>query len=145
MMQLMLIVQQQQFILGNLRGPMGKFFVYWYLRQILSKPFLRSIDWTKEERVQFDLFCRSACGMRLFEFLRQLVANATFRAVYQNSVSANGHARGMQDILGALHKLRNFPVYEESDQESLDEALSPGERSPPDSWRPPVGGRGAIG
>jgi hypothetical protein len=124
---------------------MTKIILQWYLRTILARPFLRAVDWTKEERAQFDLFARSSCGMKLFEFLRQLVANATFRAVYQNSVSANGHARGMQDILAALHKLRAFPVYEESDEESLDETLSPGERFPPDSWRPPVGGRGAIG
>jgi hypothetical protein len=124
---------------------MTKAILQWYLRTVLAKPFLRAVDWTKEERAQFDLFARSSCGMKLFEFLRQLVANTTFRAVYQNSVSANGYARGQQDILAALHKLRNFPVYEESDQESLDETLSPGERSVSDSWRPPVGGRGAIG
>jgi hypothetical protein len=123
---------------------MGKFFIYWYLRQILSKPFIRSVNWTAQDKESFDLFCRSSCGIRLFEFLRQLVANTTFRAVYQSSVSANGHARGMQDLLVALHKLRVFPPDAESES-SLEDAYSPPGTPPADSWRPPFGGRGAIG
>jgi hypothetical protein len=122
----------------------------WYLWLVLSRSIIRSIDWTEAERNAFDNFCRSSCGLKLFEFLRQLVANATFSAVYRNSVSANAHARGMQDVLAVLHRLRVFPMLEEeSDAErslaDIDETLTrPNARAPTDSWRP-LGGRGAIG
>ena len=125
----------------------------WYLRMVLSRPIIRAVDWTQEERNSFDLFCRSSCGIKLFEFLRQIVANATFNAVYQNSVSANARARGQQDILALLHRLRVFPVNEESsftdeDQERLS-AIARGANAIPaggrtDDWRW-IGGRGAIG
>jgi hypothetical protein len=61
------------------------------------------------------LFCRSSCGIKLFEYLRQTVASTTFNAVYQEKVSANQYARGMQDILGLLHRLRAFPPEVESE------------------------------
>jgi hypothetical protein len=120
----------------------------WYLRQILAKPILRSIEWTEEERNSFDLFCRSKCGIKLFEFLRQIVANATFCAVYQNSVSANARARGMQDVLAVLHRLRVFPELQEESSTSLADSEIP---EPPsrarstDDWPWVQGGRGAIG
>jgi hypothetical protein len=121
----------------------------WYLRLVLSRPIERAIAWTEEERNAFDLFCRSRCGIKLFEFLRQIVANATFSAVYQNSVSANARARGMQDVLAVLHRLRCFPeIQEESSSDSLAESEIP---EPPnrarstDDWPWIQGGRGAIG
>src|SRR5262245_18590033 len=120
----------------------------WYLRVVLSRPIVRAIDWTPEERNAFDLFARTSCGIKLFEFLRQIVANATFNAVYQPwPVSACDRARGMQEVLALLHRLRVFPaIQEESSLESLMENepqdTSVGSRS--DSWRP-IGGRGAIG
>jgi hypothetical protein len=123
----------------------------WYLRVVLSRPIIRAIDWTPEERAAFDLFCRTSCGIKLFEFLRQLVANATFNAVYASSVSANARARGMQDVLAVLHRLRVFPeLQEESSQANLGSDSEPelptSSASPPaDRWRGFIGGRGAIG
>lgn len=121
----------------------------WYLRVILTKPIIRAVNWTQEERNQFDLFCRTSCGIKLFEFLRQVVATQTFQAVYRDQVSANARARGMQDILALLHRLRVFPL-EESNTEALEDeeqnattrGASAGKRS--DDWRW-IGGRGAIG
>ena len=86
-----------------------------FMWRLLSAPVLRAVNWTKEDRQSFDLFCRSSCGIKLFEFLRQTVASTTFNAVYQEKVSANQHARGMQDILGLLHRLRAFPPEVESE------------------------------
>jgi hypothetical protein len=116
----------------------------WYLRVILSRPIVRAVGWTAAERNAFDLFSRSSCGIKLFEFLRQIVASRTFNAVYGESVSANAQARGMQDVLALLHRLRSFPL-EESDFTELGEQEQPsaGARSS-DDWRW-VGGRGAIG
>jgi len=119
----------------------------WYLRVMLSRPIIQAIDWTPEERAAFDLFARTSCGIRLFEFLRQIVANTTFKAVYRDSVSQNAYARGMQDLLAVLHRLRVFPeLQEESNPASLvdSEPPSPNATKPADSWRP-IGGRGAIG
>ena len=119
------------------------------MRVILSRPIIRSISWTQEERNAFDLFCRSSCGIKLFEFLRQIVASQTFSAVYQNSVSANARARGMQDFLALLHRLRVFPLEESLTEELEDEekpaparGVNAGKRS--DDWRG-LGGGGAIG
>jgi len=119
----------------------------WYLRVILSRPIVRAVSWTQEERNAFDLFCRTSCGIKLFEFLRQIVASKTFNAVYRNSVSANAEARGAQDILALLHRLRVFPL-EESSFTELEEGAQPAARGSPvkqsDDWRW-LGGRGAIG
>ena len=119
----------------------------WYLRVILSRPIVRAVSWTPAERDAFDLFCRSSCGIKLFEFLRQIVANTTFQAVYKNNVSANAQARGQQDILALLHRLRVFPL-EESSFSELEESEQPAARGATarksDDWRW-LGGRGAIG
>jgi|SRR6516165_8356236 len=120
----------------------------WYLRHVLSRPILKAIEWTPEERNAFDLFCRTSCGIKLFEFLRQLVVTATFNAVYRQSINANAEARGMQNILAVLHRLRAFPLQEESQEgfsslaDSEPQGPNVGDRA--DSWRP-IGGRGAIG
>ena len=122
----------------------------WYLRVILSRPIIRAVNWTQDERNQFDLFCRTSCGIRLFEFLRQVVATQTFQAVYRDSVSANARARGMQDTLALLHRLRSFPLVESTSTEALEDeeqnatarGASAGKRS--DYWRW-IGGGGAIG
>jgi hypothetical protein len=119
----------------------------WYLRLVLSKPILRAVDWTPEERNYFDHFCRTTCGIKLFEFLRQSTANATFSAVYQSkvsAVSANAHARGMQDMLAILHRLRVFPLQEESEYADLSNGEQPKPR-PSEPWHGFIGGRGAIG
>ena len=108
---------------------------------------MRAVSWTPAERDAFDLFCRSSCGIKLFEFLRQIVASKTFNVVYRNSVSANAEARGAQDILALLHRLRVFPL-EESGFEALEDNEQTAARGSPvkrsDDWRW-VGGRGAIG
>jgi hypothetical protein len=122
----------------------------WYLRLVLSRPIVRAVAWTEGERDAFEVFCKSSCGIKLFEFLRQTVANATFGAVYRSSVSANAHARGMQDLLAVLHRLRVFPaIQEESSVESLEDSESvplrgANARGKADDWRW-IGGRGAIG
>lgn len=119
----------------------------WYLRVILSRPIVRAVSWTPAERDAFDLFCRSSCGIKLFEFLRQIVASKTFNVVYRNSVSANAEARGAQDMLALLHRLRVFPL-EESGFEALEDNEQPAASQAPsrrsDGWRW-LGGRGAIG
>jgi len=118
----------------------------WYLRVVLSAPILRAVDWTPEERASFDLFCRSSCGIKLFEFLRQIVANTTFNAVYRHSVCANAEARGMQNMLAVLHRLRVVPLQEEALQSSsnLVEGTPP-QAGSTDDWSWVQGGRGAIG
>jgi hypothetical protein len=121
--------------------------IKWYLRVVLSAPIVRAVGWNEAERASFDLFCRTSCGIKLFEFLRQIVANTTFQAVYQNKVSANAQARGQQDILALLHRLRVFPL-EESGFAELEEEQPNAARGAParksDDWRW-IGGRGAIG
>ena len=119
----------------------------WYLRQVLSKPIIRAINWSPEDIRDFELFCRTRCGMRLFEFLRQVVATQTFQAVYRDSVSANARARGMQDVLALLHRLRVFPPEESifSGLEDEEQTESEGiDASKSDRWRW-LGGSGAIG
>jgi hypothetical protein len=115
-----------------------------FLEPILSRPIIRSIEWTEEERAQFDSFLRSSCGIKLFEFLRQLVANTTFKAVYHNSVSANAHARGMQDILGVFQRLRVFPIQVESEQTFEDFPMPEPTPKKEAKWNPYGAGRGAI-
>jgi hypothetical protein len=92
-----------------------KVFLRAFMWKLLSRPVLRAVNWTKDERAHFDLFCRSSCGIKLFEYLRQVVATSTFNAVYQEKVSANFEARGQQNLLGLLHRLRAFPPEVESE------------------------------
>ena len=121
---------------------------HWVIRRflwtILSRPVVRAINWDKGERDAFNLFCTSSCGIRLFEFLRQVVASKTFNAVYRDSVSGNAEARGAQDVLALLHRLRVFPFEESAygleDEEQIDRGGS--EQSDSQAW---LGGRGAIG
>lgn len=121
--------------------------IRWLIEPILFRRIIRAIDWTELERAQFDSFCRTGCGIKLFEFLRQLAANTTFKAVYHDAVSANAHARGMQDLLGVFYRLRVFPNQEES-EESLEDAYpmpKPAEKAKnvANFWTN-SGGRGAI-
>ena len=85
------------------------FWIKWFLFRYLSRPIIRSIDWTPEDRRDFELFFRSRCGSRTFELLRQVVASKTFNAVCQNDVRANAEARGAQEVLALLHRLRTTP------------------------------------
>jgi hypothetical protein len=114
-----------------------------WLRQILwvllCAPVVRTVTWTEEERASFDLFLRSSCGRKFFEFLRQTIAHSTFNAVYRDAVSAPvaaAHARGMQDVLGLIIRLHRFPPVLES--ETGEENIEP---TPAQRQRMPVDGR----
>jgi hypothetical protein len=111
-----------------------KAFLRAFMWMLLSRPIVRAVNWTREDRQSFDLFCHSSCGIKLFEFLRQTVASTTFNAVYQEKVSANQYARGMQDILGLLHRLRAFPPEVESEFDH-DEVEPPSQRGAIDGRR----------
>jgi hypothetical protein len=92
-----------------------KAFLQRFMWRLLSAPVIHHVNWTRDERIAFDLFVRSTCGIKLFELLRQTVATKTFNAVCHDSVHANAEARGAQEIYALLHRLRNFPL-EESEQ-----------------------------
>ena len=91
--------------------------------RLISIPFQRAVNWTVDDAKSFEVFTRSVTGQKLLELLRQTVATNTFQAVYQDKVSANARARGMQDILAVVHRLRSFPP-EESEQ-FVDEDVEP--------------------
>jgi len=117
------------------------------LWRLISRPIVRAINWTAAERNEFELFCRTSCGIKLLEFLRQIVASKTFNAVYRNSVSANAEARGAQEVLALLHRLRVFPL-EESALADLDEEEQTelqGKSADQSDHRRWLGGSGAIG
>ena len=117
--------------------------ILWHL---LSAPILRAVNWTDDERKQFDVFYNSSCGRKLFELLRQTVATTTFNAVYANSVSANARARGMQDILALIHRLRSFSPDAESVFQDEDVEPLPSQRGAIDGRRFGLsGGNSAIG
>lgn len=112
----------------------------------ISRPVVRAIAWTDEERQQFALFCQSACGRKLFELLRQTVASVTFNAVYAESVSANARARGMQEVLALLYRLQSLPPEEASEYQDEDVEPLPSQKSPIDGRRFGLSGAGsAIG
>ena len=117
--------------------------ILWHL---LSAPILRAVNWTDDERKQFEVFYNTSCGRKLFELLRQTVATTTFNAVYANSVSANGRARGMQDLLALIHRLRSFPPGAESVFQDEDIEPLPSQRGAIDGRRFGLsGGNSAIG
>jgi hypothetical protein len=107
---------------------------------------MRAVAWTEAENKQFDVFCRSSCGIKLLELLRQTVASTTFNAVYRDSVSANAHARGMQDLLALIHRLRGFPLQAEISDADEDIEPLPSQRGAIDGRRFGLsGGNSAIG
>ena len=117
--------------------------ILWHL---LSAPILRAVNWTDDERKQFEAFYNSSCGRKLFELLRQTVASATFNAVYHDKVSANARARGMQDLLALIHRLRSFPPEVESIERDEDIEPLPSQRGAIDGRRFGLsGGNSAIG
>jgi hypothetical protein len=87
--------------------------------------------------------------MKLLEYLRQVVASMTFSAVYRDSVSAhvaNAQARGAQDLLGLITRLRSFPPEAESYQEDEDIEPLPSQKGAIDGRRFGLsGGSSAIG
>ena len=102
--------------------------------RLISIPFQRAVNWTPDDAKNFEAFTRTLAGQKLFELLRQTVATTTFQAVYQDRVSANARARGMQDLLAVLHRLRSFPP--EAESEYRDEDVEP-----LPSQKPPIDGR----
>ena len=117
--------------------------ILWHL---LSAPILRAVNWTDDERKQFEVFYNSSCGRKLFELLRQTVATTTFNAVYANSVSANARARGMQDLLALIHRLRSSPPGEGTRDADEDIEPLPSQRGAIDGRRFGLsGGNSAIG
>lgn len=107
---------------------------YW-LWNHLKVPFERAVNWTTEDKKNFDLFCRTTCGIKFLEILRQTVANATFRSVYSTEVSAVAQARGAQDLLAAINRLKRFPSEESIPTFGEDIEPLPSQRGPMDSWR----------
>ena len=91
--------------------------------RLISIPFQRAVHWNNDDAKSFEVFTRSVTGQKLLELLRQTVATTTFQAVYQDRVSANARARGMQDLLAVLHRLRSFPPQESA--EYTDEDIEP--------------------
>lgn len=92
---------------------------------LLSRPVIRAVGWTESEQDSFESFYNSATGRKFFELLRQTAANQTFNAVYAASVSANAYARGMQDMLLLIHRLRRFPPDELGSPFAGDEDIEP--------------------
>jgi hypothetical protein len=90
---------------------------------LISRPIIRAVNWTDDERKAFDAFCKSSCGQKLLEYFRQVVASTTFAAVYRDSVSANAYSRGQQDLLALMHRLRSFSP--EAESNSIDEDIEP--------------------
>jgi hypothetical protein len=116
--------------------------ILWHL---LSAPILRSVNWTDDEKKQFDVFYNTSCGRKLFELLRQVVASTTFKAVYKQSASDNAYARGMQDLLGLMHRMRSFPPEAEMIDSEEDIEPLPSQRGAIDGRRFGLsGGNSAI-
>lgn len=86
--------------------------------------------------------------MKFLELLRQTVVSMTFTSVYRDAVSAhvtNARARGAQDLLALIHRLRAFPPEVES-IEGEDVAPLPSQRDAIDGRRFNLGGgNSAIG
>ena len=116
------------------------------LWRLISIPFQRAVHWNSDDAKTFDGFTRSMTGQKLFELLRQTVATTTFQAVYHNEVSANARARGMQDLLAVLHRLRSFPPQESAEYADEDVEPLPSQRTTLDGRRFNLsGGNTAIG
>ena len=117
-----------------------------FIWMLVSRPIVRAVNWTDDERKQFEVFYNTSCGRKLFELLRQTVATTTFNAVYASSVSANARARGMQDLLALIHRLRSFPPEVESIDRDEDIEPLPSQRGAIDGRRFGLsGGNSAIG
>lgn len=122
-----------------------KHFIQAMIWRLISIPFQRAVHWTPDDAKHFEAFIRSLTGQKLFELLRQTVATNTFQAVYHERVSASARARGMQDLLAVLHRLRSFPPEESSEYADEDVEPLPSQKSPIDGRRWNLsGGNSAI-
>ena len=121
-------------------------FIRQLIWHLISIPFQRAVNWTPDDAKSFEVFTRSVTGQKLLELLRQTVATNTFQAVYQDKVSANARARGMQDLLAVLHRLRSFPPLESSEYADEDVEPLPSQKPSFDGRRFNLsGGNTAIG
>lgn len=113
--------------------------------RLISIPFQRAINWTSDDAKALDVFGKTLAGQKLFELLRQTVATNTFQAVYHERVSASARARGMQDLLAVIHRLRSFPPDAESEYTDEDVEPLPSQRTSIDGRRFNLsGGNSAI-
>lgn len=109
-----------------------KIFLRAMIWKLISVPFQRAVNWTSGDAKALDHFFKSHCGLKLLELLRQYVSSRTFNAVYRESVSANAEARGSQDMLAVIHRLRSFPIEESEYSQDEDVVPLPSQRTPVD-------------
>ena len=113
--------------------------------RLISIPFQRAVNWTSEDAKHLEVFTRTLTGQKFLELLRQTVATNTFQAVYHERVSASARARGMQDTLAVIYRLRSFPPGESSEYADEDVEPLPSQRAPIDGRRFNLsGGNSAI-
>jgi hypothetical protein len=118
-----------------------KHFIRQLIWKLISVPFQHAVDWNSDDQKAFESFCRSNTGAKFLELLRQAVATTTFRSVYHPSVSMEcGRARGMQDLLATIHRLRRFPAVESIPASGEDVEPLPSQRAWFDSRKFSVGG-----
>lgn len=93
------------------------------LKELMTRPSNRVMDWTVEERKTFLLFSTTVTGRKLLEFLRQHAAAVTFNAVRGDSGAMNAYARGVQDVVLLISNMSALPDAEiptdENDLEPL--------------------------
>ena len=82
------------------------------LREMMTRPSDRVVDWTIEERQAFMLFSTSIAGRKLLEFLRQHASTVTFNAVRVDKAAMNAYARGVQDVVLLLSNMASVPDVE---------------------------------
>jgi hypothetical protein len=85
------------------------------LKEMMTRPSDRVIDWTVEERRAFQLFSQSVTGRKLLEFLRQHASTVTFNAVRQDRAAMNAYARGVQDVVLMISGMASIPDVETED------------------------------
>lgn len=82
------------------------------LREMMTRPPGRVIDWTVEERKAFLLFSKTVAGRKLLEFLRQHASQVTFNAVRVDRAAMNAYARGVQDVVLLISNMSVLPDVE---------------------------------
>ena len=107
---------------------------------LVSRPFQKAISWELEDRKEFERFCGTHTGMKFLELLRQTTATTTFKAVYQLGERECGRARGMQDLLASIHRLRSFHFEESIPDAGEDVEPLPSQKNRFDGRRFSIGG-----
>lgn len=85
------------------------------LKEMMTRPSERGLDWTAEDRQAFKLFCSSVTGRKLLEFLRQHASTVTFNAVRVDRAAMNAYARGVQDVVLLISNIASVPDVEADD------------------------------